>query len=166
MSNSPTLPVGLRRWPKKPLAAPQQVEGFEVALLDNCDNAYRFTAMVDVSKVAAIISTFSRFMSDEAFFILEYYPEDSIALRPSDATEQPMPVVFYSPYLPTSELLEIIRPYLDRLTHDGFVGFGLANNRKGLELFYSEEKVMTFLPTTTCDFQTFFTSTKCPTVRT
>ena len=144
MSNSPTLPVGLRRWPKKPLAAQQQVEGFEVALLDNCDNAYRFTAMVDVSKVAAIISTFSRFMSDEAFFILEYYPEDSIALRPSDATEQPMPVVFYSPYLPTSELLEIIRPYLDRLTHDGFVGFGLANNRKGLELFYSEEKVMTF----------------------
>ncbi len=30
------------------------------------------------------------------------------------------------------------------MIHDGFVGFGLANNRKGLEFFCSEEKVLSF----------------------
>jgi hypothetical protein len=28
--------------------------------------------------------------------------------------------------------------------HDGFVGFGMANNRSSQEMFYSEEKVLTF----------------------
>lgn len=138
------LPVGLRRWRNEPFSAPQQYEGFEIALLEDCDNAYRFTATVDAGKVAAIFSSFSRFFDDEAFFILEHYPEDSLALRPSSSKERPAPVVHYSPYLPTRELIKLITPYLERMIHDGFVGFGLANNRKGLELFFSEEKVMTF----------------------
>lgn len=138
------LPVGLRRWRNELFSAPQQCAGFEIALLDDCDNAYRFTATVDAGKVASILNSFSRFFDDEAFFILEHYPEDSLAVRPSSSEERPAPVVHYSPYLPTQELLELITPYLSRMIHDGFVGFGLANNRKGLELFYSEEKVMTF----------------------
>ena len=32
---------------------------------------------------------------------------------------------------------------MPRILHDGFVGFGLANNRAGMEIFYSEEKVLT-----------------------
>ncbi len=138
------LPVGLRRWLQEPFSSPQQREGFEIALLEDCDNAYRFTAMVGAGKVTSIFTDFSRFIPEEAFFILEYYPEESIALRPSGEAERPAPTVHYSPYLPTHELLKIIRPYFSRMIHDGFVGFGLANNRKGLELFYSEEKVMTF----------------------
>ncbi len=138
------LPVGLRRWRNEPISAPLQQEGFEIALLEDCDNAYRFTATVNASKVAAIINNFSRFVAEEAFFILEHYPEESLVLRPSSSTERPAPVVHYSPYLPTQELLQTVQPYLSRMVHDGFVGFGLANNRKGLELFLSEEKVMTF----------------------
>jgi len=138
------LPVGLRRWRNELFSAPQQYQGFEIALLEDCDNAYRFTVTVDASKVAYVLTRFSRFFDDEAFFILEHYPEDSLALRPSSSKERPDPVVHYSPYLPTGELLQLITPYLERMIHDGFVGFGLANNRKGLELFFSEEKVMTF----------------------
>jgi len=138
------LPVGLRRWLNEPFSAPLQYEGFEIALLEDCDNAYRFTATVDVDKVASVFNSFSRFFDEEAFFILEYYPEESMALRPSSSRERPAPAVFYSPYLPTHELLGAISPYFSRMIHDGFVGFGMANNRKGLELFFSEEKVMTF----------------------
>jgi hypothetical protein len=138
------LPVGLRRWQNEPYSAPRQQEGFEVSLLEDCDNAYRFTATVSAGKVASIFNSFSRYLGEEAFFILEHYPEESMALRPSSSTERPAPVVHYSPYLSTCELLKAIEPYFGRMIHDGFVGFGLANNRKGLELFYSEEKVMTF----------------------
>lgn len=144
MSKSFELPVGLRRWADEPFSAPQQAEGFELSLLEDCDNAYRFTATVAVDKVAAIFTAFSRFIADEAFLILEHYPEESMALRPSSTVERPTPAVHYSPYLPTRDLLKIISPYYSRMIHDGFVGFGLANNRKGMELFYSEEKVMTF----------------------
>ncbi len=144
MSKFLDLPVGLRRWQKDKFTASQQREGFEISLLEDCDNAYRFTATVNAGKVAPIVSSFSRFMAEEAFFILEHYPEESLALRPSSSAERPAPIVHYSPYLPTRELLGVIGPYLGRMIHDGFVGFGLANNRKGLELFFSEEKVMTF----------------------
>jgi hypothetical protein len=44
----------------------------------------------------------------------------------------------------TSEIIGLATPFFERLVHDGFVGFGLANNRQGLEMFYSEEKVLTF----------------------
>lgn len=144
MSHSLELPVGFKRWQNIPFPAPQQCEGFEISLLEDCDNAYRFTATINADKVVTIVKDFTRFLPEEAFFILEHYPEETMALRPSDTTEPPAPAVHYSPYLPTRELLQEIGPYLGRMIHDGFVGFGLANNRKGLELFYSEEKVMTF----------------------
>lgn len=144
MSESIDLPVGLRRWQTEGLLVPQQRDGFEFTLLEDCNNAYRFTAVVGAEKVSPLINRFSRFLPEDAFFILEFYPEDALASRPSGTAERPAPSVYYSPYLPTNELLRIIGPYLQRMIHDGFVGFGLANNRNGLELFYSEEKVMTF----------------------
>lgn len=144
MSNFLELPIGIRCWNNEEPFPVRPAEGFELSLLEDCDNAYRFTATVDAGKVAAIFHDFSRFLDQEAFFILEYYPEEALVMRPSSTSERPEPVVHYSPYLPTRDLLKIIDSYLPRMIHDGFVGFGLANNRKGLELFYSEEKVMTF----------------------
>jgi hypothetical protein len=149
------LPVGLRRWQTEDSLVPQQKDGFEFTLLEDCDNAYRFTAILGAKKVPQLVTAFARFLTEDAFFILEFYPEEVLVSRPSGAYERPAPSVYYSPYLPTAELLRIIRPYLLRMIHDGFVGFGLANNRKGLELFYSEEKVMTFFTDNhlrLCDF--------------
>lgn len=143
MADYVELPAGLRRW-SHPDQIAHQTEGFELALLEDCDNAYRFTAIVDVKKVVTLFTAFARFLPEEAFFILEYYPDDSIISRPSGTTERPVPEVYYSPYLSTDFILKSVIPYIERLIHDGFVGFGLANNRKGLEFFYSEEKVLTF----------------------
>ena len=137
------LPTGIRRWHGSDDAVPQ-CEGFEYSLLEDCNNAYRFTAIATVGKIEAILNHFSRFLGDESFFILEYYPEESLLSRPSGNNERPIPSVFYSPYLATDFILKTITPYISRLIHDGFVGFGIANNRKGLEFFYSEEKVLTF----------------------
>jgi hypothetical protein len=139
------LPLGLRN--RDPLFRPEkiaQLEGYELSLLEDCENAYRFTAVVSVEKVVPIIRDFARYLTDEAFFILEYYPEETLMQLPADDENQPAPEVYYSPYSPTGEILGLIKPYLERLVHDGFVGFGLANNRLGLEMFYSEEKVLTF----------------------
>ncbi|HEY5674215.1 MAG TPA: hypothetical protein VIR78_10955 [Malonomonas sp.] len=155
MSDFFNLPLGLRRWQTEGLPVPQQRDGYEFTLLEDCDNAYRFTAILDANKIAPLITSFARFLPEDAFFILEFYPEEALVSRPSGATDRPAPAVFYSPYLPTAELLRTIKPYLMRMIHDGFVGFGLANNRKGLELFYSEEKVMTFFTDNhlrLCDF--------------
>ncbi len=138
------LPVGLRRWNHSGAGALHQAEGFEFSLLDDCDNAYRFTVAATASKIGTIFSDFATHLPEEAFFILEFYPDESLLLRPSGSTERPAPCVFYSPYLPTELILRTIAPYLSRMVHDGFVGFGLANNRKGLEFFCSEEKVLTF----------------------
>lgn len=137
------LPAGIQPWQGIDQTFPP-CEGFKYALLEDCDNAYRFTAMVNVGRIEAIFHQFSRFLADESFFILEYYPEESLLSRPSGKNERPIPSVFYSPYLPTSFILRNVAPYLSRMTHDGFVGFGIANNRKGLEFFFSEEKVLTF----------------------
>ncbi len=149
-------PVGLRRWKREPgvIFDPQQ-EGYDLSLLEDCENAYRFTAVASASRVSALIRNFSRHLSGEAFFILEYYPVDSLTQRPASVEERPIPEVFYSPYMPPAEILGRIQPYMDRLIHDGFVGFGLANNRQGLEMFYSEEKVFTFFTDNhlrLCDF--------------
>ena len=143
MSNWPDLPVGIVPW-KNIRKEITQVEGFEYSLLEGCDNAYRFTAVAAVNKIKPIFDRFSRFLADEAFFILEYYPEESLLARPSGKNERPVPAVFYSPYLPIDYILKQIEPYIARMIHDGFVGFGIANNRRGLEFFYSEEKVLTF----------------------
>lgn len=155
MSISFDLPVGFRRWTDQPSLSIHHQEGFELALLEDCDNAYRFTAAVSAGKVPDLFSEFGRFLPEEAFFILEFYPEESLNSRPSCSSDHPSPAVFYSPYLPTEDLLATVAPYLERMTHDGFVGFGMANNRRGLELFYSEEKVMTFFTDNhlrLCDF--------------
>jgi len=144
LANLVDLPVGLRRWHTENEKNPRQVEGFELSLLEDCENAYRFTAAVGAKKISRIFNGFSLFLPVDAFFILEFYPEESLISRPSCSEERPAPEVFYSPYLPTGDILKTVTPYLERMIHDGFVGFGIANNRKGLELFYSEEKVMTF----------------------
>ncbi len=136
----PDLPLGIRLWPselrlrRRPLR-----EGYCFSLLENATDAYRFTALAGAGKVAQIFQSFADCLPDEAFLILEYYAEEV----PKGAKEQPVPTVYYSPYLPKSEILEVLQAYLPRLVHDGFVGFGLANNRAGMELFYSEEKVLT-----------------------
>ncbi len=119
-------------------------EGYDLSLLDDCSNAYRFTALVSAPRLADIFVQFSRFLTEESFFILEFYPEQATTRRSSAEESRPEPAVYYSPYLPTNLILQTIAPYLSRLIHDGFVGFGLANNRKGLEFFCSEEKVLSF----------------------
>ena len=143
LSNQFKLPVGIRRWQNSNNDSLQH-EGFEYSLLEDCDSAYRFTAITTVDKIKSIFNHFSRFLPDESFFILEYYPEDIPPSRPSGSNEGPIPAVFYSPYLATDMILRNITPYISRMIHDGFVGFGIANNRKGLEFFYSEEKILTF----------------------
>lgn len=143
MADQLNLPAGVRRW-KNSGEKPQPCEGYEYSLLEDCDSAYRFTALADVEKIEAVFHHFSRFLPDESFFILEYYPEESLLLRPSENDRRTIPSVYYSPYLATDYILRNITPYLSRMIHDGFVGFGIANNRKGLEFFCSEEKVLTF----------------------
>jgi hypothetical protein len=148
-------PVGFRRWLRQSGAAQQ--EGYDLALLEDCENAYRLTAVAGAARIPQLIRDFARFLPGEAFCILEYYPEPERVLtsRSSVPDEHPAPEVFYSPYLPVDEILNQLSPYLERLIHDGFIGFGLANNRAGLEMFYSEEKVLTFFTDNhlrLCDF--------------
>ncbi|WP_321367519.1 hypothetical protein [uncultured Desulfuromusa sp.] len=143
MAERLNLPAGVRRW-KNSSEKIQPCEGYEYSLLEDCDSAYRFTAIADVGKIAAVFNQFSRFFPDESFFILEYYPDETLILRPSGDNRRSIPSVYYSPYLSTDYILKNVTPYLSRMIHDGFVGFGIANNRKGLEFFFSEEKVLTF----------------------
>lgn len=136
------LPAGMRRW--HPLSSRTElVDGFELSLLDDCKNAYRFTATVSVDKLRDLFLDFTRFVPDEAFFVLEFYPEPQGSTDLDTNAAELEPAVFYSPYFQTDTLVDIITPFLERLIHDGFVGFGLANNRRGVEFFYSEEKVVT-----------------------
>jgi hypothetical protein len=135
-------PLGIRLWQSEMRTDQHRLrEGYAFALLENCSDSYRFTALADASRVADIVRSFASCLPEEAFFILEFYQD--FQDDKEDDSEDPVPTVYYSPYLPTEELLSTIEPYLHRLIHDGFVGFGLANNRAGMELFYSEEKVLT-----------------------
>lgn len=154
-------PAGLQPW-KKDLIAESVSEGYEFSLLDDCDNAYRFTAVVSAPRIADIFEQFSRFLPEEAFFILEFYPEQLSTRRSSKEESRPEPAVFYSPYLPTHLILNTIRPFLTRMIHDGFVGFGLANNRKGLEFFCSEEKVLSFFTDNHLRLCNFFSRNRVP----
>lgn len=136
------LPAGIRPFGLSTLFKEVE-EGFCHAPLEENNSAYRFTAYAGVERIPSIIHAFGRLLPHEAFLILEHYTVDvsTIDWSKEDATQ---PNIAYSPYLPTVELLHILDSYLPRLIHDGFVGFGLANSREGLELFYSEEKVLTF----------------------
>lgn len=165
MSDNFHSPVGLRRWCHG--SEIKQQEGYDLSLLEDCENAYRLTAIASVEKIPQLVCSFSRFFPEEAFCILEYYPdsEQLTTSRSSTKGERPTPEVFYSPYLPADDILQRLTPYMERLVHDGFVGFGLANNRAGLEMFYSEEKVLTFFTDNhlrLCDFLTQNKITYCP----
>jgi hypothetical protein len=132
-------PLGIRLWPNRRRLKRSLKEGYSFSLLENSSDSYRFTAVAGAERIAAIFRGLASCLPAETFLILEYYEEEGG--RGPD--EQPTPTVYYSPYLPTREILDAIAPFLPRLIHDGFVGFGLANNRAGIEVFFSEEKVLT-----------------------
>ena len=135
------LPVGIQPWERelKRFNSCAQ-EGFQFELLEDSPDSFRITAMANHSRILGLFSDFARqCFGDEAFLILEFYPDE----WPKQKEETPTPTVFYSPYLPTGEIFQALTPYLERIIHDGFVGFGMANNRLGMEMFYSEEKVLT-----------------------
>ncbi|AMV73910.1 hypothetical protein DBW_3612 [Desulfuromonas sp. DDH964] len=139
---SPTLhlPYGVRIWENELKGCPTPLrEGYTFSLLENSCDSYRFTVVCNAERVAAIFNAFARTLPDEGFFILEYYEEE---VDPG-AENHPEPTVFYSPYFAPQPLAETLDRFFPRLVHDGFVGFGLANNRAGVELFYSEEKILT-----------------------
>jgi len=134
------FPAGLQLWPQARIRSRNLHEGYNFSLLENSSDTYHFSVLAGPSHVRTIFDEFAENMPEEAFFILEFYTTEPNAKE----TETPAPTIHYSPYMPTVEILEIIAPYWDRLMHDGFVGFGLANNRSSQEMFYSEEKVLTF----------------------
>ncbi|PLX83192.1 MAG: hypothetical protein C0617_11680 [Desulfuromonas sp.] len=133
-------PLGIRLWPNERRRVRRLREGYDYSPIENSSDSFRFTAVSGAAKVPGVFRSFADCLPEESFLILEFYQEEHEAAP----DEQPLPAVYYSPYLPTNEILETLEPYLPRLIHDGFVGFGLANNRAGMELFYSEEKVLTF----------------------
>ncbi|MDY0191386.1 MAG: hypothetical protein RBR22_11695 [Desulfuromonas sp.] len=134
-------PCGLRVWDEEiQNPAFDLHQGFCYSRLDGCQDAFRFAALIDTNQFASMFKACATMLAEESFFVLEYYPE-KIQVSEDDAL--PEPTVFYSPYIPTQEILDTIAPYMERLIHDGFVGFGLANSRQGVELFYSEEKAFT-----------------------
>jgi hypothetical protein len=134
------FPLGLRPWPNpRRLRRPLLKEGYLLERLENSPDAFRLTAILGAGKLAGFFQDFARLLPNEAFFVLEFYENEGGVASENEAA----PRVYYSDYLPTREILEVITPYLPRLIHDGFVGFGLASNRAGLEMFYSEEKVVT-----------------------
>lgn len=140
MSNTTfEFPRGISPWASERRRLRQLREGYNFSLLENSCDSYRFTVMAGAGKIEQLFHAFAAAMPEECFFILEYYADED----EQPAEESAEPLLFYSPYMPTQEILEVLQPYFERLVHDGFVGFGLANNQVGMELFYSEEKVMT-----------------------
>ena len=133
------LPIGIKLWNRELRRHRNDLrEGYTFSLLENTTDSYRFTIVTTPEKVPQLFRAFCGNSLDEAFLILEYYRNE----QPVSNGEAAMPDVYYSPYMPVDELFAEMTPYFDRLIHDGFVGFGLANNRSGAEIFYSEEKVI------------------------
>jgi len=133
------LPLGIKLWNRELRRQKKELrEGYSYSLLENTSDSYRFTIATPPAKVPELFRAFCGNSLDEAFLILEYYRNE----QPVSNGEAAIPDVFYSPYIPVDELFCELQPYFDRLIHDGFVGFGLANNRSGAEIFYSEEKVL------------------------
>lgn len=134
------FPLGLRPWRSELFRSrPAFCEGYTFGLLEDATDTYRFTIMIGATRMIPLLRDLVTLLPDEAFLLLEFYREEQ---TDKDA-EQCEPEVYYSPYLPTEELMDTLEGYLPRILHDGFVGFGLANNRAGMEIFYSEEKVLT-----------------------
>lgn len=138
-------PCGLSLWPSELKRPDFRIEpGYYYTQLEECEGAFRFIILSDIDALPQLLHDCCTLVSDESFFILEYYPDEvDVEVEVEDENTPVEPTVFYSPYLPTEEILEILQPYLSRLIHDGFVGFGIANNRLGAEIFYSEEKALT-----------------------
>jgi len=134
------FPVGVQLWPHAKRRSRRLQEGYSFALLENSSDTYHFSILAHPDKVRSAFRSFAGSIPDEAFFILEYYTTEPKA----DEQEPPAPTIHYSPYMPVAEITAAIEPYWDRLMHDGFVGFGLANNRSSQEMFFSEEKILTF----------------------
>ncbi len=134
------FPVGQQLWPQAQRRSRNLQEGYNFSLLENSSDTYHFSVLADTSRVHTTFNEFAASMPEEAFFILEFYTTEPN----TNDQEPPTPTIHYSPYMPIPEILATIEPYWDRLMHDGFVGFGLANNRSSQEMFFSEEKVLTF----------------------
>ncbi len=133
------FPIGVQLWPQARRRPRVLREGYCFTLLDNTRDTYHFTVLASMPHIRETFRRFAGCMPDEAFFILEFYNNE-----PKSAEDDPpAPTIHYSPYLPVDEIFEALVPYWDRLMNDGFVGFGLANNRASQEMFYSEEKVLT-----------------------
>ena len=140
MSKTPlNLPLGIQVW-KSELRRNRHllIEGYTMTAVEGGADAYRFTIAASAEKIPSILRAFCDGQVEEAFLILEYYPHEVLPAQ----EEAAIPEVFYSAYCPVDELFRLLDPYMDRLVHDGFVGFGLANNRCGLEIFFSEEKTI------------------------
>lgn len=133
------FPLGISPWPSELRRRRRLKEGYNFSLLEKSTDSFRFSIMAGAGKIGDIFNAFLPLLGDEAFFILEFYNE---SLEPQD-NDTPNPSLYYSPYMPIEEIAETLAPYLPRLIHDGFVGFGLANSHSGMELFYSEEKILT-----------------------
>jgi len=133
------FPLGISPWPSELRRGQNPEEGYNFSLLEKSTDSFRFSIMAGAGKIVDIFQAFLSNLGEEAFFILEYYDEE----QESDNQEPPVPRLYYSPYFSTFEIAEILEPFLPRLIHDGFVGFGLANSQSGMELFYSEEKILT-----------------------
>ncbi|MEJ2519308.1 MAG: hypothetical protein P8Y91_03050, partial [Desulfuromonadales bacterium] len=134
------FPVGLQLWPQAKRRSRQLKQGYDFCLLENSTDTYHFSVLADPLRIASVFRDFALRIPEEAFFILEFYTSEPNA---NDQTP-PAPTIHYSPYMPVADILAAIEPYWDRLLHDGFVGFGLANNRSSQEMFFSEEKILTF----------------------
>lgn len=135
----PDFPIGVQLWPQARRRPRVLREGYTFALLENSSDTYHFAVLAGMQRIRRIFTEFAQSLPDEAFFILEFYPSEPTG----NDQEPPAPTIHYSPYLPVEVILATLEPYWDRLLHDGFVGFGLANNRASQELFYSEEKLLT-----------------------
>ena len=126
------FPLGLRPWPNpQRRRRPLLKEGYLLERLENSPDAFRLTAVMGAGKLPGFFQDFARLLPSESFFVLEFYENEG----ESAANSEQLPRVYYSSYLPTREIIEAITPYLPRLIHDGFVGFGLASNRDGIEMF-------------------------------
>ncbi len=135
----PDFPIGVQLWPQARRRPKVLREGYTFSLLENSTDTYHFAVLAGMQRIRRVFTEFARALPGEAFFILEFYTSE-----PGGAEEAPpAPTIHYSPYLPVGEILNAIEPYWERLLNDGFVGFGLANNRASQELFYSEEKLLT-----------------------